>query len=198
MAPPYPFSNPLAWNRVKLGSYWLPGRARITGLEIEAELQHAKPRGKSGGSDVVTGLKRPDFTIELELVPLSLEGQSRRAAGERVWAEFCRIFDTFLPQKRPTEHDFFPIYHPALQLLHIDFVLVRKIRPPVPEAGKILTAFFDCVAWKPPSGRPATHKPRPAQTPAAGKTATIDLPQKAVIAPELRDRLGRPSRTLEP
>lgn len=178
-----------SWDKITLGGVILPGLARISSFAVDANVQHKAARGSDGGKDVVTGLKRPEFTIELEL--------SRKAHWEQ-WERIARKsgdWPGLLPAKRPTDRNYLPFYSPFTAHWGVSHVLVVGVRQEWPRAGVMKVAIKVLMATPPKSG--ATHAPSKVLDTGRSEVPIVDLPTSVIRAPELRDRVGRPSQDPE-
>ncbi|MFO7181076.1 MAG: hypothetical protein DIU78_020420 [Pseudomonadota bacterium] len=127
-------SADLAWNRVQLGSYVLPGVCTVTGLEVGQALDVKKQKGNDGAVLEDNGLDPAKFNIEVQF-------------NEELWPAFQEVLPKIDPRRPGAARSPLEIVHPLTSFLNIREIVVRKVRPSPPSARGGMKWVLECIQW---------------------------------------------------
>lgn len=146
-------SADLAWNRVQLGSYVLPGVCTVTGLRTGQQIDVKKQKGTDGAVIEDNGIEPARFRIEVRL-------------NEELWLAFQDVLQYIDPRRPGAARSPLPIIHPAPNFLNIREILITSITMGAPSARNGLLVTLACLQWFP--------QPKPQKKPTQFEQAKVD------------------------
>jgi len=158
-------TDPADWDTCILGSFQLPGRAKVT-VKRARKLDKKSARGRNGATITDGGGEGAEVTIELALV-----GADELDA----WAAALVVLD---PTKVAPQA--YALVHPQAQIFQIKSVMVEDISADMPDNG-IYTVKIKAAEWFPaPKGKAKSKITTP--TGAKGAANVLDMRRDATNA----------------
>lgn len=177
MSQPYWNDDPQAWDTVILGPYTLPGLVIVHDGECGSDIEIKKTKGQN--LPTLEDQGRDSSVINIEVI----------LARREHWVAWCAIVPKINPRRADATKDPYEIVYPDLNLLGINKVVIRKIKPKPPTAGGAKRYFIDCVEWAPePKKKTAGKKTAWAALP---KQLWQQTPQELAYTPTGLDALNR-------
>lgn len=176
---PFWGNDPASWDTVRIGSYTLPGVARLSGA-IKRRVDRKKSTGKHGSTVTYLGDEAAEFTITVTMwTSIHLESfyqivnwlkslKPERAAG--------------LSSSQKISAKVVPVYHPALSVFSVTLAHVLEYGLPEPDGddGKF-RASLKCLQYIPPSVASGGG----VSTPTGPTTGDLDSVQRSrIITPK--------------
>lgn len=154
-AAPFWEDVPDAWDTITIAGSAMPGLALVTGSGIGRQIDVKRSPGRDGARLRDRGYENAEFEIEI-----------------RVWEagqleDLQRRLEELHPKRRGGTRNPLDVAHPALAILGVTSMYVKRIGMPVIKGG-VLSITLSCVEWY------QTPRPRP--------TISTDQQIQAVVA----------------
>lgn len=155
-------TNSADWDVAILGSFQLPGRAKIS-VKRARKLDKKSAKGRNGATVTDAGGEGAEVTIELALVD---------ADELDAWAAALSVLD---PTKVAPQA--YALVHPQAQIFNIKSVMIEDVSADMPDNG-IYTVKIKCAEWFPaPKGKAKSKTTTP--TGAKGAANVLDMKRDA-------------------
>ena len=158
MSIPHWSIDPDVWDRLRIGSFVLPGVWRVT-YTLERDIDRKKAGGVDGARIKDKGYKATELTFLGQLVELA------------EWEEMQRIFPYLHPRRKGASREAFQVDHPGTRIAGIASVYIVAIEAPELDHDKILNLSIKAIEYV-----PVPKKVAPSTGQVGGTLTHLDIP----------------------